>query len=245
MIDAVDIVGYGRLGQALHRLFINKGIKVRCIYSHSQTGEGFAARDSWLSDVDLAPLVFLAIPDDQINPQLSQRSASSSLFIQCSGNSERFVSNSFSTAVWYPLQSFSLGRTPDWNALPILIESPSPDLVKWSQDLGLNVRPIDGKQRRALHLAAVWANNFGQTVIGMAAEICRSHEVDPDLLKPLLDETLSKALALPAKEAQTGPARRGDQKTLQDHIELMKEDHSVQELYQNLSQFIIERYGKV
>jgi predicted short-subunit dehydrogenase-like oxidoreductase (DUF2520 family) len=94
-------------------------------------------------------------------------------------------------------------------------------------------------------LAAVWANNFGQTVIGMAAEICRSHEVDPDLLKPLLDETLNKALALPAKEAQTGPARRGDQKTLQDHIELMKEDHSVQELYQNLSQFIIERYGKV
>lgn len=244
MIDAVDIVGYGRLGQALHHLFISKGVKVRRIYSQSQTGEGFATRNSWLSDEDLAPLVFLAIPDDQIDPQLSQRSASSSLFIQCSGNCERFESNSFSTSVWYPLQSFSLGRIPEWDSIPIFIESHSSDLVNWSRDLGLNVQSIDGKQRRALHLAAVWANNFGQTVIGMAAEICRSHEIDPDLLKPLLDETLSKALALPAVQAQTGPARRGDQKTLQDHLELMNADRPLQELYRQLSQFISERYGK-
>lgn len=245
MIDAVDIVGYGRLGQALHRLFESKGVNVRCIYSLSKTGERFASRDQWLSDETMAPLVFLAIPDDQIGLQLEQRSPSTSLFIQCSGNCERFASNRFSTAVWYPLQSFSLGRNPDWNSIPVLIESESAELLAWSQSLGLNIQSIDSQQRRALHLAAVWANNFGQTVMGMAAEICRNHELDPKLLKPLLDETLSKALALPGQQAQTGPARRGDEQTLHDHLELMQGDAAVQELYRQLSQFIRQRYGKV
>ena len=94
-------------------------------------------------------------------------------------------------------------------------------------------------------MAAVWANNFGQTVIGTAAEICRNHELDPKLLKPLLDETLSKALAMPGEQAQTGPARRGDEHTLHDHLELMQGDIAVQELDRQLSQFIRQRYGKV
>lgn len=245
MVHAVDIVGYGRLGRALHQLFREKGVPVRCIYSQSQLGEGFASRESWLTDSYLSPMVFLAIPDDQLEPQLGQRKPSDSLFIQCSGNCERIVSDKLKTAVWYPLQSFSLGRTPDWNAIPVLIESTTTSLLDWSLELGLQAQIMSGMQRRALHLAAVWANNFGQTVVGAAAEICRKHQIDPEILRPLLDETLNKALSLTGEQAQTGPARRGDDRTQQDHLELMKEDDSMMELYQHLSQFIRQRYGKV
>jgi hypothetical protein len=245
MVPAVDIVGYGRLGRALHQLFIEKAVPVRCIYSQSQTGEGFAPRESWLTDSSMSPMVFLAIPDDQIEPQLAMRQASDSLFIQCSGNCNLVMSDTLKTAVWYPLQSFSQGRTLQWEEIPVLIESNSTDLQVWSRGLGLRVQMMSGMQRRALHLAAVWANNFGQTVVGAAAEICRNHQIDPEILQPLLDETLNKALTLTGEQAQTGPARRGDDQTQQDHLELMKDDDSMKELYQQLSLFIRQRYGRV
>lgn len=243
MVHAVDIVGYGRLGRALHQLFLSKGVQVRRIYSQTQVGEKFALRESWLSDTHLAPFVFLAMPDDQLAVQLAKRSASDSLFIQCSGNCERLVSTTLSTAVWYPLQSFSDGRAPSWETIPILIETPSQTLLTWTLELGLRAQEMGAEERRILHLAAVWANNFGQVVMGMAAELCRTHRIDPQILNTLLVETLSKALALPGSEAQTGPARRGDIQTQRDHLELMQHDASMQVLYKQLSLFIRDRYG--
>ena len=54
------------------------------------------------------------------------------------------------------------------------------------------------------------------------------------LLKPLIRETVDKLETLDPKEAQTGPAIRNDQKTLDKHLELIKKPQ-LKEIYNILN----------
>ncbi len=58
-----------------------------------------------------------------------------------------------------------------------------------------------------------------------------------DILYPLIDETLRKAKELGSEKAQTGPAKRGDQKTVSLHENLIQ-DPALRELYHLISEDI-------
>ena len=64
-----------------------------------------------------------------------------------------------------------------------------------------------------------------------------------DYLKPLIAETLNKSLELGPENSQTGPAKRGDLELLDKHMELLKSDPHVAEIYKLVSQHIIDSYG--
>jgi len=243
----VDIVGFGRLGQHVYSLFQSKGIRVRCVYSSTLVGESSRGRHAWLTDTDLSPLVFLCIPDDQLEPQLQLRAPSTSLFLQCSGAKSLVSLPGKRIGVWYPLQSFSLNRSPANENWPVFLEADSESLAELqalNAQLGLKGIPMNSQQRQFLHLAAVWGNNFGQLVMGVAKDICESQGLDPQFLKPLLQETAEKALDLPGEVAQTGPARRNDQQTQALHLDLMQDHPDWQSLYKALSESIQSRYRK-
>lgn len=77
----------------------------------------------------------------------------------------------------------------------------------------------------------------------VGAEICSEHQIDFKLLQPLIKETAAKLDKITPLEAQTGPAKRGDQKTLHNHLQLIKDKHQ-RELYTLLSNAIKEKHGK-
>ena len=63
-------------------------------------------------------------------------------------------------------------------------------------------------------------------------------------LKPLITETINKSLAIGPEAAQTGPAKRGDLEILDSHMELLKDDESIAEIYRVISQDIVDRYDR-
>jgi hypothetical protein len=63
-----------------------------------------------------------------------------------------------------------------------------------------------------------------------------------DLLKPLILETANKINSLSPAEAQTGPAKRNDKKTIEKQLHLLKES-PYKDIYQDLTNSILKKYN--
>ncbi|MBT8297797.1 MAG: DUF2520 domain-containing protein, partial [Maribacter sp.] len=102
---------------------------------------------------------------------------------------------------------------------------------------------IDSNKRKALHLAAVFVNNFTNHMYYTAHQICIQNEVPFKLLLPLLIETACKIEDLAPIDAQTGPAMRKDKGSLKKHLALLKHKKH-KKIYSLLSESIQKTYEK-
>ncbi len=62
-------------------------------------------------------------------------------------------------------------------------------LEKVATAISDNVHAINSHQRKALHVAAVFVNNFTNYLYQLGNEICIENHVPFDILKPLILET--------------------------------------------------------
>jgi hypothetical protein len=65
-----------------------------------------------------------------------------------------------------------------------------------------------------------------------------------DVLKPLINETISKAMENGPEISQTGPSVRNDQNTIAKHMDLLSFSPELQKIYKEVTQSIIEHYKK-
>lgn len=132
-------------------------------------------------------------------------------------------------AVFYPLQTFSIDKIVDFATIPICIESENIEDNKIIEKIALSISkvvyPIDTKQRKALHVSAVFVNNFVNHLYQIGNKICLENKVPFDILKPLIQETAEKIQTLTPSEAQTGPAKRKDKQTIASHIDFLKNEN--------------------
>ncbi len=144
--------------------------------------------------------------------------------------------------VFYPLQSFSPERVPDWPIIPLCVDATHPSdllfLEEMAAQLGARAWRVNDEQRAALHVAAVFANNFVNHCYTVAEQLLAEKGLPFELLHPLMTETLAKALAYSPAQVQTGPARRGDQATLQRHLALLAGHPDWKAMYAAISQSI-------
>ena len=135
------------------------------------------------------------------------------------------ISNHDRRGVFYPLQTFSSERAVDFGKVPICIEAKDPKDLKLLHHLASSmstmVYEIDSDQRKQLHLAAVFANNFTNHMYVLAQQICEENDLPFDMLKPLILETAQKIELESPLLMQTGPAIRHDVSVLQLHAELL------------------------
>jgi predicted short-subunit dehydrogenase-like oxidoreductase (DUF2520 family) len=123
--------------------------------------------------------------------------------------------------VCYPYQSISKGRDLLASDIPFMIEGKN-DLVlqrisTFLQQLGAQYQVCGSAQRAQYHLAGVFVNNFGNLLLLEASKILGEANLDMTPIYPLLNETIAKAILLGPEQAQTGPALRHDQNTLDRH----------------------------
>lgn len=144
--------------------------------------------------------------------------------------------------VFYPLQTFSRNRDINFSGLPLLIEASDATtqmrLEEIGESLGSEVTMVKSENRLAIHLAAVFANNFTNHMIDIADQVMEDNALDFNLLKPLIRETVEKALAQNPSTTQTGPAARGDADTMQKHLQRLEYNPQLQELYRVISESI-------
>lgn len=147
---------------------------------------------------------------------------------------------------FYPLQTFSLTKQVDWQSIPIFINGSSNEFIEFltslAQKITSSVHQIDEDQKVALHLSAVFANNFSNFMFTIAQDILVQNKLSTELIVPLIEETISKLQVMPAVEAQTGPALRQDQSTISKHLARLATHPDWQRLYAYLTQSIQERH---
>ena len=201
-----------------------------------------------LSKIKEADLYIIGIPDDAIAAFSETLPLKNKLVVHTSGSvSMEALSKRNRKGVFYPLQTFSKNREVNFNTIPICIEAKEETdlelLTNLGNSLSEKVVEIDSDERSKLHLAAVFVNNFVNHLYAIGDDILGNNELSFDLLHPLIEETASKVKTLSPSEVQTGPARRGDQKTIEKHLHLLKEGPE-SELYQQLTESLMKKFDR-
>lgn len=195
-----------------------------------------------------ADVYILAISDDVISEVARQLEIKKGMLVHTAGSvSVEALPVELRRGVLYPLQSLSGSIPEKIQEIPLCIEASNEEdyqlLEKLAYCISSRVERINSEERRQLHLAAVFANNFSNHMFYLASEICKDQEVPFDLLRPLIRESCNKIMKLTPYEAQTGPARRGDQVTIDEHLDMLKKS-GLQKIYSTLSESIQSTYGK-
>jgi hypothetical protein len=86
-------------------------------------------------------------------------------------------------------------------------------------------------------------NNFVNHLYEIGSEILKDEDLPFEMLKPLIAETASKIELLSPKNAQTGPARRNDKKTIEKHLHLL-EGSPYKKIYELFTEQLNQNYGK-
>lgn len=243
----VSIIGSGNVAQHLISAFSTaSGVELVQAFSrkkenltHLLSGDRIVTDFNALSDADL---YIIAVSDDAIDEVSRQLPFSGKLVAHTSGSLSIDVFEERNRkAVFYPLQTFSKSKPVNFREIPICLESENTDdyrtLETVAHTISDTVFAIDSVQRKAMHVSAVFVNNFVNHLYKIGHDICDEHQIPFDILKPLIRETSQKVMVLDPETAQTGPAKRRDQKTIAAHLELLTNPNQ-KNIYQILTQSI-------
>ncbi len=246
-------LGAGRLAHHLMPALEHAGCEVVQVFNRTESAALILANrlgaSAYTSDPAKirrdADAYFLTIADDAIASvarQVAYLENDNAIFIHCSGVLPMDILPFQRRGVFYPLQTFSPGHHIPWKTTPLLITASRADILDElrtvAQNLSNAVYEISDQDKTFLHLAAVFANNFTNHMLTLAERLCRQHQVPFDILKPLIRETFEKALEAGPSHSQTGPAIRGDEKTLEKHIQLLADLPALQDLYRLMTHSI-------
>ncbi len=156
--------------------------------------------------------------------------------------------------VIYPLQSFTPGRKVVMGDVPLLVESLDGEneiIERCANLLSNNLLALSSKVRAGLHLGAVFVSNFVNMMLSATSKIIEK-DVDEnlqlDIYKPLIEETLAKAFESgEPHKMQTGPAKRGDEITMERHVAMLQEggNENLIDTYKTISKLIWETSKKM
>ena len=248
-------IGAGRLAHHLMPELERAGCEVVQVYNRTEAAALLLAKRlgaaSFTSDVrkihEDADAYFFTLADDAI-PLIAEQVGflenNHSLFLHCSGVLPLTVLPFNRKGSFYPLQTFSAHHDIPWKTTPILITAENASIRKTISELAhrvsSSVYEVTDENKSDLHLGAVFANNFTNHMLALAEKICIAHHVPFDILKPLIRETFEKALDAGTSKSQTGPAIRGDQKTIAKHMKMLAGNPGMQELYRIITLSIQE-----
>ena len=254
MVKNVVIIGAGNLATQLALALHENGIQIKQVFSRtSESAQALAEKvnapfttrlSQLVSDADL---YIIAVKDSAISEILENLNLGENhLIVHTAGSVPMNVLDGFSRnyGVFYPLQSFSKSRKADFTTIPICIEANHPEnlmkLQELARKLSSSVHQINSDERKTLHLAAVFVNNFVNHFYAIGAEILQDKKLNFDLLKPLIHETAAKIETMQPLDAQTGPAKRNDTLVISDHLKMLQDKPEFQKIYSFVANSIFQ-----
>jgi predicted short-subunit dehydrogenase-like oxidoreductase (DUF2520 family) len=203
---------------------------------------------TWSDDYvipETSRIIIVAVPDHALAEVLEKITCSNSAVIAHTAGSiglDIFPSRLVKKGVLYPLQTFSSGRKPDMTNVPVFIEASDENtlgiLKKLAESFSRSVFLSDTEHRKLLHLAAVFVCNFTNHMLTRGKEISAIAGFPFEILKPLIVETVEKAIEMGPENSQTGPAIRKDLNTIEKHMDLLSFSPELKTIYDLLSKSI-------
>ncbi|MDY6905901.1 MAG: Rossmann-like and DUF2520 domain-containing protein [Thermodesulfobacteriota bacterium] len=239
------IVGPGKLGTALGIQlsatsgYTPLGIAGRTLPSAQaaadQIGAGSATAVPWEVTRN-ADIVFITTPDGTIadvseNISRHEGFKDGAVVLHCSGSLPSTILNVNNATIakgsMHPLQSFAGGDsgTNPFAGINMAIEGDpqARDIARQiGSMLGANVFSIKTPAKALYHAAAVVASNYLVTLMDTAFSLLETAGIDRaragDILRPLVQGTMTNIDTVGIPDALTGPIARGDTTTVADHL---------------------------
>ena len=256
--DKIILIGAGNVAHHLAGALLKAGENLCQIYSRTldsarqlgmRTGISYTAE---VNEVYPDGNIYIFCVSDDILPSIIKtiRIPYDALILHTSGSQPMEVVKSYSKhyGVIYPIQTFSKKRELDFKEIPLCVEGntvPVKERIKkLAEKLSDKIYEIDSAQRKELHLAAVFASNFPSYLYQVAGKLLENQGLSFAMLRPLIFETAHKVMLLNPEEAQTGPAKRGDESIMNMHKNMLKNDKDLLKIYTILSEGIKEIQNK-
>lgn len=254
---SVSVIGSGNVGWHLAEVFFKTGVNLGEIYSRNLANakksadrfDSLLAVDSLDFEKSPAEIFIIAVPDDKIEKVANEiKIPHGAWLLHCSGTVPASVLKAHPKhGVFYPMQSFTKGNKVDFKEIPIILEAFGDEyqiIENLASAISDAVYFIDSEQRKTLHLAAVFANNFANHCFSIAQEILATNNLSFQILKNLIKTTSLKAITGDPSLNQTGPAIRKDLNTVNKQLELLEGKKDFQDIYNAMTRSIMDKYSK-
>ncbi|MBS7563373.1 DUF2520 domain-containing protein [Mucilaginibacter sp. Bleaf8] len=249
----IIFIGSGNVATHLATAFKQAGHQIKQVYSLNHHNAELLAKQVEAEAInnlqqitDDADIFIISIKDDAIESVAAELAIRKKLIVHTSGATplQTILKYTAQAGVFYPLQTFSKAKEVDFKNVPLCIEGANAEiteqLIELAQSISDKVFHVSSDQRKVLHLSAVFACNFPNYLYYVAQQLLAQHNLDFDLVRPLIMETAEKVQEQLPQAVQTGPAIRNDVKTMDAHLALLGNNTALVQLYEMLSQAIIK-----
>ena len=251
-IEKAAFIGAGNVAWHLAQALDGQGIRVCDVYSRELKNAQKLTKKLYEStptnSLDFseseAELFIIAVPDKAI-PQVAGAlilPSDNVILVHTSGSQPLSVLEKADCqiGVFYPLQTFSKKKKVKFPKIPFFIEAQEPlitdKLVDVAGELSSEVYEMNSEERKKMHIAAIFACNFTNHLLTIAKDILKKGtDLDFEILKPLVKETITKSLLIGSENAQTGPAARKDDAIINEHLEILESSPQYREIYAQIS----------
>ena len=249
----ITLIGSGNVATHLGAALKNAGHYIVQVYSRNIKNAALLAyhlKAEPTDDIKLinpdTDLFIVSVNDDAIDAIAAVLAIHQKPIVHTSGATslQVLLKYTYRAGVFYPLQTFSKTKEVNFWNVPLCIEGAYEDLTDELKQLGQTISNkvdvVNSGQRKILHLAAVFACNFPNYLYHAAQQLLAAHELDFNLLRPLITETAEKVQGQLPVRVQTGPAIRNDKNTMDAHLSLLHNNPDLEAIYAMLSQAIIK-----
>jgi len=251
----IAIIGAGSVGTNLHHGLAVNGIQAELVHARPLTADSSA-----VDRLPKADCYIYTVVDHVLAEVISKVNAPKALHLHTSGSMpmDVFGSDKPHSGILYFFQSFSREvLIEDWSGIPCFIEGRNIDdiaaIYSLAQCLTSHIYEANQHDRERLHVAGIFANNYTNLMYRIAAEVLQGTSIPFEALLPLIDHTAAKVHVMKPKDAQTGPAKRGDHAVMNHHVEILKDfrnpnaefsSEELSEVYQALAALIAKAHNR-
>jgi len=182
----------------------------------------------------------IAVRDDAVAEVSAQLNFNEKIVMHTCGSvaMDVLAKTSVNYGVLYPLQSLR----KELNYLPVIpfLANGNNDFTKekifnLAASISKHVIKANDETRLQYHLSAVIVSNFTNHLFTLAKDYCDRNNADFKLLLPLIEATANRLHYYEPSIMQTGPAIRGDETTMQKHLQLLNDFPQLKNIYEIIS----------
>lgn len=202
----------------------------------------------WNQEWPEAEITVIATSDDAIAGMSARLGPSKGLVMHTAGAVDLDVLSPHEhRGVLWPVQTLSHGAPTDLSDIPLMVDGNTAQaketVLKLARSISKSVLQLTHAQRQRMHLAAAITSNLPVFLVREAQRLLRQENLPPDLLMPLWRTTAANVSAIGPEHALTGPARRGDTRSIHKHLDQLTHDPDLRRAYAQLSAMILKAYG--
>jgi predicted short-subunit dehydrogenase-like oxidoreductase (DUF2520 family) len=241
----ISVIGAGRVGQTLGRLWHNQGYTIESVVCRKLTSAKRAVRFIGAGkpnpkSLSKSDLFLLSVPDDELQNSVALLQQH---FTDLKGSAVLHTSGSLSSSILQPLQKIG---APVGSMHPLLSFS-SPELAvdqvaggffcvegdnpataiakRLIKSIGAQPFEIRSSDKSVYHAAAVMASPHLTSLLSLSIELLMgcglTEKKSGDVLLPLINTTISNLSKQGAATALTGPVKRADLSTIERNLDAL------------------------